>query len=935
MYDLYNKAKNGITIAAILLILVVIVAGCEEEIAKPRIYPRLKTLPVQSISENGAVLAADIYTLGSEPVIEHGFVWATGGYEPTLSHDRIYLGPASDTGQFFATITSGLIKEKEYIVRPFAKTRDYIVYGSTLTFKSLGSKGPEISGFEPDSAAWEDTLKIFGRNFSWITANNIIKLNSIQATSVYSCDTLIKILINPEVNSLKSVISLTIADKVTVFTRDTFRLKAPVLYDFYPKQARWGDTIRLKGRYITSFVKRASDYLKLGNFKCSYLDITGDSVCSFIISYDINQVMNEVLLKESSFNLTSSELFQLQPPFFNISGKEGTWGDIVTVKGLFNINAARNKFYFDNAQATVISTSRSEVKLKVPNTLSKTKSQIRYEADPFKVLSTDTFSLRKPAIYSILPVSGSGGTPVTIKGKYFKINYNGVYDTKVYFGTEQATINSMNDSIILVSVPKNISGLVKITVKVLEQSIESATEFEVKNPVITRIYPLTGTFNDEVTVEGNGLISSNEITTVCFGNYCADIIQKTATSIVFKVPVSLDSIPHAVTVSVGSNSVVSAGKFTLAHPVIHSLSSSTAVPGQEITITGDNFNPDPERNIVTWDIYTLTSISATKTGITARWPASIPRGAHPIRVKAGGYLRSSSLVSCSVSPWKRINAPSLSTNSVDRNVYSYMRIMGISVKGKGYLCSPASEKMFQYNPTNDEWSQIITNYPFNMVDGITMVVCHDTLSYLCGYDYTGSVRDGLYTFKDDSKLWTKVSSFPNYRSGEGMAFVLKNMIYYGARDFNKCDPGNSYSWTKVANLPYSINRNCATYFSMNEKGYILYNNNELWMYDPDTDLWTKKGNFPGPSRTAACSFIIGDKAFVGMGSGTNDELSDIWRYDFLADSWTKVADIPGKRSAAAGFTINGKAYIGYGTEYTHGYSQLVDFYEFDPALISK
>ncbi len=100
--------------------------------------------------------------------------------------------------------------------------------------------------------------------------------------------------------------------------------------------------------------------------------------------------------------------------------------------------------------------------------------------------------------------------------------------------------------------------------------------------------------------------------------------------------------------------------------------------------------------------------------------------------------------------------------------------------------------------------------------------------------------------------------------------------------------------------------------------------------------WDKLGDFEGYPRGGAVNFIINGVAYVGGGynydlqqQGTSGRLNDFWKYDQAADTWTKVAPFPGTaRSQAVAFTLNGKAYVGTGTD---GINDLSDFYEFDPS----
>ncbi|MEQ9167308.1 MAG: hypothetical protein RLO12_13715 [Fulvivirga sp.] len=65
-------SKLNITLSVFILLLLV---TCTKEDEVFREYPRLKTLPVVDISEEGATFSAQILELGNQDIIEYGFVW--------------------------------------------------------------------------------------------------------------------------------------------------------------------------------------------------------------------------------------------------------------------------------------------------------------------------------------------------------------------------------------------------------------------------------------------------------------------------------------------------------------------------------------------------------------------------------------------------------------------------------------------------------------------------------------------------------------------------------------------------------------------------------------------------------------------------------------------------------------------------------------------
>src|ERR1700722_1022190 len=82
----------------------------------------------------------------------------------------------------------------------------------------------------------------------------------------------------------------------------------------------------------------------------------------------------------------------------------------------------------------------------------------------------------------------------------------------------------------------------------------------------------------------------------------------------------------------------------------------------------------------------------------------------------------------------------------------------------------------------------------------------------------------------------------------------------------------------------------------------------LWQFNPATNSWTQKANFPGSARTYAVGFAIGGKGYVGTGANElSDFRKDFYAYDTATNVWARIADFGGKaRSCASGFAANGK-----------------------------
>ena len=112
---------------------------------------------------------------------------------------------------------------------------------------------------------------------------------------------------------------------------------------------------------------------------------------------------------------------------------------------------------------------------------------------------------------------------------------------------------------------------------------------------------------------------------------------------------------------------------------------------------------------------------------------------------------------------------------------------------------------------------------------------------------------------------------------------------------------NANSWRKRNDIfNPTINHEGAAAFSIGGKGYVCTGGGtaDLWEYNPNTDQWTQKTNFPGGGRSYAVGFSIGNKGYVGLGGAI-----DFWEYNPANDTWLQKADFPGGSTNNSGFSI--------------------------------
>jgi N-acetylneuraminic acid mutarotase len=117
--------------------------------------------------------------------------------------------------------------------------------------------------------------------------------------------------------------------------------------------------------------------------------------------------------------------------------------------------------------------------------------------------------------------------------------------------------------------------------------------------------------------------------------------------------------------------------------------------------------------------------------------------------------------------------------------------------------------------------------------------------------------------------------------------------------------------------------------SRDEEEHLVFHK-DLWQFDMIENAWTRMADCPCEGRSGAVAFAIDEKGYVGTGSAKAGALKDLWQYDPVLNKWTEKAEFIGSAvSYATGFSLDGKGYLGTGVEFGNG-DFLKTFYEYDP-----
>ena len=262
-----------------------------------------------------------------------------------------------------------------------------------------------------------------------------------------------------------------------------------------------------------------------------------------------------------------------------------------------------------------------------------------------------------------------------------------------------------------------------------------------------------------------------------------------------------------------------------------------------------------------------------------------------------------------------------------------------------------SAEFFRYDPANDSWERL-ADFPGGGRYSASAFSLNGK-GYIClGSDTNHMWRNDVWEFDPVTEDWVKKSDFPGgsrYNSG---TFVIGNNAYVVGGSINE---GNNYlndvwcynpatdTWTQKRNLP-TVHKAGPVAFSLNGKGYVVgggYSTYEptqdFYEYDPVSDTWSQLPDLPG-LRTAAVGFVIGDKAYVGTGTDLNSTYKSFWYYSPETNNWTAVSDPPAdfsERIAGTAFSIGNVGYVlagrsrPYDPFYENG-KMLNDLWAFNP-----
>lgn len=231
-------------------------ASCTEEEVIPRTNPRFSVAFVQSVDKSGAEFAANVYDLGSEEVLEYGFVYGLQG-SLSISSDNFVSEKGSPGREFRLKSTHSMPLGFSINVAAFIRTNEGVVYSQPYRFVSQGSDGFVFDRIEiPQEVYFGDTLFVYGSKLSRVPSDYSASIQSVPAIVTKIKDGSFGVVIPRSVTFQEGVgqiqnfeFEFKVSDKVLKVNKP-IKFKSPEFTIGSPSELAYTNDLVIKGKYL-------------------------------------------------------------------------------------------------------------------------------------------------------------------------------------------------------------------------------------------------------------------------------------------------------------------------------------------------------------------------------------------------------------------------------------------------------------------------------------------------------------------------------------------------------------------------------------------------------------------------------------------------------------------------------------------------------------
>jgi hypothetical protein len=168
--------------------------------------------------------------------------------------------------------------------------------------------------------------------------------------------------------------------------------KPPVLVDFNPKVASWGDMITVTGQNFS--VSSTKNVVKFDASTAIFIDASSD-VIRVKVPYDIQNELTSISIIEAATGHTSTvpTNFQLLAPIINsVTPSSAPVESTVVIEGKY-LGSTKRRVFFNSEEGTIVNTTLTSITCKVPPGLPSGQVTLKVITGNGNLFTTTTFEI--------------------------------------------------------------------------------------------------------------------------------------------------------------------------------------------------------------------------------------------------------------------------------------------------------------------------------------------------------------------------------------------------------------------------------------------------------------------------------------------------------------------------------------------------------------
>ena len=429
--------------------------GCTKEEITPREYPRVTSTEAADISSGGVTFKGEV-TFSSVEIKDHGFVWSDVQGPLVSNANKVSLGSKAGVGQFEARCERSLEAGKKYFMRAYATSDDFVVYGNTVEFTSLGGKAPVVKDFFPTIGTWSDTVTIVGENFSDQNKDNVVKFGQNTATVFRSNQDTLLVVVPGDLTTNLTTLKVSVVGNSSSIGKE-YQLRSPIINSITPGIGLQGTKVTINGQYLLSVATKVF----FGDTEATVLNWSSKIIECLVPSRPNGEVL--VKVQTGTGNLFATSSFKIQPEhlpeLYAVQPTVAKLGETIKLTGdHFATEPGNNAVKFGSTPAYIVSESKTQLEVMVPET--ETRESTITVTSYGSSVSIDGFAIKSPVVTDFSPHRGAPGSVLIITGTGWTWSH-----IRVFLGDVQLQIESVDETNIYARVPWDLASH-EATVKV-------------------------------------------------------------------------------------------------------------------------------------------------------------------------------------------------------------------------------------------------------------------------------------------------------------------------------------------------------------------------------------------------------------------------------------------------------------------------------------